>query len=105
MCMSRLLPLCALLTALLVGTSACPPGPGPVPPAPPQDAGLDASAATCGSACDRWRELGCEQAEDTADGATCEDVCDNIQSSGIIEWDLACRASVADCAAIDACER
>ena len=95
----------SLLVALAVlGTSACMPPP-PEPPPTILDAGSVAEEPTCRGACDRWRALGCAEAEDTAGGGTCEQVCENVQTSGIIEWDLACRSSVTDCGAIDACER
>ena len=97
--------LCALLTASLLSTTACPPKPVPVPPTPTADGGAPDTDADCNSVCDRWRDLGCSEADPTPEGARCEEVCENVQGSGIVRWDLDCRASVASCADIDACER
>lgn len=75
---------------------ACGPLPGPVdPPAVP----------TCETACDRARVLNCAYAHPTAAGASCVEVCENVQTSGFLKWDLGCRSVAASCAAIDACER
>ena len=82
-----------LLVALL---AACGPLPGPVdPPAVP----------TCETACDRAAELGCAHARPTAAGASCVEVCESVQASGFLRWDLRCRSVAASCTAIDACER
>lgn len=82
-----------LLLALAV---ACGPLPDPVePPAVP----------TCATACARAAELGCPHAKPTPKGATCVEVCKNVQSSGFLRWDLRCRSIAASCAAADECER
>jgi hypothetical protein len=59
---------------------------------------------TCADVCARGRELRCGWAEATREGAACEDVCENVQASGVLAWDLACRAQVQTCGAVDACE-
>lgn len=71
---------------------------------PPEPVSPD-SNATCKTTCDHWRSLGCEEAKPTSAGGTCEDVCLNIQGSGIISWNLPCRATVKACEDIDRCER
>lgn len=80
------------------GTCSCLPAP-PRPPIP------DTGDGTCDTACARLRELGCEEARPTAEGATCERVCLNVQTSGIVSWDLSCRTRVTACAQVDSCER
>lgn len=60
--------------------------------------------ASCASACTQLRYLSCEAAEPTGEGATCEEVCETVQKSGVIHWDLGCRSKAKTCEAIDACE-
>lgn len=84
----------ACLWALLV-CAACPP---PKPPPPPP------GAATCQDVCRHYTELGCEAARPTAEGASCAEVCHNVQDSTVVRWDLDCRARAVTCAAADACE-
>lgn len=83
-----------LLVVLLVACAQVPIV--PVEPTPP--------TATCSDVCARGAELGCEFARPTDGGVGCVDVCENVQRSGIIEWDLACRASAPSCDAVDLCE-
>lgn len=83
-----------LLLALFV--SACSAVTAPPPKPEP--------TAICADVCARGVELGCAFALPTDGGSSCVEVCDNVQSSGIIEWDLACRASASSCEAIDLCE-
>lgn len=70
----------------------------PKPPVPP-----DPSAVTCADVCERMSKLDCAAAKPTAEGASCLDVCRNVQDSGIVRWDLACMAHAASCDAVDAC--
>lgn len=58
---------------------------------------------TCADACARLTALGCEGAKPTPSGATCQQVCENAQSSGIITWDLKCVTEAGCCDAADAC--
>lgn len=90
----------ALVSGAILGacTCTCTPPPRP-PPSPAPD--LD---ATCAVACARLRELECPDAEATPNGASCEAVCENVQGSGIVAWDLSCRARATSCAAVDSCE-
>lgn len=94
----------ALLLELVLFASACPPptpadDPEPPPPRYEPDAG-----ATCASVCSHWAELGCPEADDSPGGESCEAVCTRVQESGIIEWNLACRAAINDCGQVDSCE-
>lgn len=69
----------------------------PRPPTPPP------GTATCADYCNRLAQLKCPDAKPTAEGATCEAVCQNIQESGIVDLNLDCRIEAASCAAADAC--
>jgi hypothetical protein len=73
--------------------SGCPPVVQPTPP-----------GATCIAVCINMAKLGCPSARPTAKGASCEDVCNTVQASGIVKWNLACRATAPTCAAADLCE-
>lgn len=84
------------LLLLAIFVSACSAVPAPSPKPEPK--------ATCADVCARGVGLGCAFALPTEGGATCVEVCNNVQSSGIIEWDLECRASAASCEAVDLCE-
>jgi hypothetical protein len=82
----------ALLVLFVCGCSIKPPEPPPGSP-------------TCATACQRLVQLNCDGSKPTPEGATCEDVCKNIQESGLISWDLRCRTNAPSCAAVDNCER
>jgi hypothetical protein len=91
-----------LAAALLLG---CPPPP-PCPNCPNPDfpdAGPARSA--CQRACEHFRELKCEEGEPTKDGATCETVCENMQTSNLISYDLDCAAKAPTCDYVDSCPR
>jgi hypothetical protein len=79
-----------------VGCPLPPVVPGPPPPPYPE--------STCEEVCEHWRKLDCKEAEPSKGGGSCEAVCVNVQESGIIKWDLGCRASVRGCDQIDRCE-
>jgi hypothetical protein len=85
----------ALLCVLLLG--ACP-HPTPVPVPPP-------GVATCVDVCGHYVELGCLAGTPTAEGTTCAAVCNNVQSSGIVSWNLDCRVRAKTCAEAEQCER
>jgi len=92
--------LCGLLVVLLLALAlgGCPhplPAPGP---------GVEAGAASCESVCAHEAELGCDAARPTGKGASCVEVCLNVQSSTVVKWNLACRAHAPSCAEIDRCE-
>jgi hypothetical protein len=50
------------------------------------------------------KTLGCAAAATTKEGHTCEEVCANVQASGIVKWNLACQAKATSCATLDACK-
>lgn len=88
-----------VLALLVLGCSGCP---TPVPPAPPPPPAP--GEATCGDVCAQGRELVCPWAAPTPEGASCEAVCSNIQDSGIVAWNLDCRARARSCRDAEACE-
>lgn len=69
------------------------------PPTPPP------GTATCADYCTHALALGCSFAQPTPNGASCETVCLNFNASGVVSWNLDCRAAATSCAAIDQCER
>lgn len=95
---------CLVLAALTLGAQCVPPAPPPEPEPPPPSEPAP-YPETCVGVCQRWADLGCEEAEDTPNGATCDDVCQNIMDSGVFEWDLPCMVRVTTCEQIRACER
>ena len=84
------------IAVLLVLLAGCP-LPDPVEPTP-------VYGATCADVCAHAAELGCPSAEPTPDGASCEAVCESVQASGIVRWDLGCRAAARTCEDADVCE-
>lgn len=90
----------AALVALVLGAH-CDPPPVP-PPAPPErpDAG---DAGACELACKRFAELGCEEAKPTPGGATCVEVCTNVESSGATTLSPKCVGTAATCEQARAC--
>jgi len=94
-------------TADKMGACNCPPAPAPTPaptPTPPKPAPV-VVAPSCSTACVHFRELSCPEGNPTNDGASCETVCSNMQSTGMIVYDLACATKVKTCAAIAQCPR
>ncbi len=75
-------------------------GTQPPPPTPDADA---AAYPSCATVCNHLRALRCPAGNATQEGHSCEDVCQNIQVSGVIKWDLGCRSTVPTCEAIDDC--
>ena len=71
----------------------------PPPPPPVQDGGV-VTLATCATACANQRAHGCELGRPTAEGSTCEEVCDNTENAGLdsLRWDLRCLTDRATCA-------
>lgn len=88
---------------VLLYFNGCSPAPQPQPP-PPQPL-PEGGVATCSSYCENAANLGCAFSAPTPEGTTCEQVCGNVQGSGVISWNLACRTTAATCAAIDQCEQ
>lgn len=68
-------------------------------PAPTPAAG----AATCETACAHLEQLGCSAAKPTPRGATCVEVCRNVEDSMIVDYGEACVTTAPTCAAADAC--
>lgn len=84
------------LTLLLLGMilTACP---RPVPvPHPPED------TDQCPAACERLRELGCEEGSPLEDGTTCEQFCIDTQESGHA-LNPTCVKSINSCEEIESC--
>jgi hypothetical protein len=90
-----------LFTVVMMNVGACHLGPGPITPVDPDP---EQREFDCRSACARLRELHCPAAEDTVGGATCEQVCINVQESGFIAWDLECRSVAVSCDMVERCE-
>lgn len=63
------------------------------------------SPAECPHLCDHMLIMNCPGAKTTPKGATCVEICTNVQNSGVISWDMQCRLTAATCAAMDECER
>lgn len=70
----------------------------PPPPAPPNDPN-----ANCALACAHMHALGCHAGDPTAKGVPCETVCNNVMTSAIVTWNLACISSAPDCRAVNTC--
>lgn len=88
---------------VLITLAGCPRRePVPPTPTPVVDAG---SSATCSDWCVHAATLGCSASKPTPNGAPCERVCQNVQDSVVIRWNLTCRATAATCKAADECER
>ncbi len=83
-----------LLLLLLLAACGGPPSLVVPPPAP-----IPPNEATCHDACDRWEELGCEEAEPTPQGLPCSSTCEINADM----WDLDCLAAVETCKAIESC--
>jgi hypothetical protein len=83
-------------TRILVGC------PEPQPPRPtPNDGGV----VTCEDYCRHIRdELHCAQGQPTKKGATCEQVCGNIENSGYVQNARTCSMAARSCEAVDICE-
>lgn len=75
----------------------------PLPP--PKPVPIDPTGeATCSTACDRAREIGCSWASPTPEGASCETVCNDVMHTAGVHFNLSCRTGAADCFVADGCE-
>lgn len=99
----------ALLT--LIGC-ACPkpippPGPSPVVDAgvPEEETDADEVTRPCLAACRRLIKLGCEAGKPTPEGTSCTRVCENVQSSGVVSWNINCIKTATSCEAADECNQ
>ena len=76
----------------------------PVSPTPDADASaVDGGHYDCASWCANATSMMCASAVPSEHGATCLDVCTNVQS-GPAPFDLACRSTATSCAMADGCE-
>jgi len=79
----------------------------PVTPPDPADGGAGGAPVVvlepCERGCLRLAELGCEEAEPTDEGASCVDVCRNVEDSGAVTLEPECVAQIAQCEDVDAC--
>ena len=91
------------LLFVVAGCQGCP-GPAPTPSPGPVTTTLTVPVgkSTCASACARMAALGCPAASPTG-GHTCEEVCLNVEKSGLALWGVACVTSATSCVAADAC--
>jgi hypothetical protein len=86
---------------LLIWLAACNPlVVEPQLPEPPPAPG----AVPCPVACARLAELGCPEADPTPDGASCVDVCQNVEDSGVLRYPTGCVAAATTCAEAQRCE-
>lgn len=74
------------------------PDPKPVPDLPPFE------DPTCEDACRKLQSLECQAGEETEDGSSCEEVCENLQESGIVSWDLQCMTEIENCDQVANCD-
>ncbi len=80
--------------ALLVGLfAACQDAPQPRPPLPPYRPNT-----TCAAACAHRLALGCTDGKPTAKGTSCEDVCLDVNASGVARWPTDCLVVTRTCA-------
>lgn len=101
------------LAALLLFACACPkpiPPPGPIPPVvdggvTEEETDADEAARPCLAACRRLIKLGCEAGKPTPEGTSCTRVCENVQSSGIVTWNIDCIKTATSCKAADECNQ
>lgn len=94
----------ATVTLLCLGCQGC--QPKPVPPPNPPPAAVDGAvpvSCTCAGYCENLSRHFCKGAEPTPAGASCLEVCNNTQQSGIVQHDLCCRQTAGTCSAIEAC--
>ena len=71
--------------------------------APDGGIGDAARPSTCAGWCSNAAALRCPSGKPTPLGATCVQVCTNVQT-GPAKWNLKCRAAAKTCKAADACE-
>jgi hypothetical protein len=97
--------LLAIMFFVVACTTGCPHNPTPTPtPIPVVDGGEDeARRPTCANACNRLKALGCKGSGPTPEGASCIEVCENLVSAGVVDFNLSCRVKATSCSAIDAC--
>lgn len=72
-------------------------------PVHPSDPHTTVTAGSCPAACEHLRLIGCEAGSATPNGASCEDVCEYVEGSGVGRWNLGCLGAAESCAVADAC--
>jgi hypothetical protein len=103
--MTRLAFVLALAPLMLAATCNTP-TPTPSPGAGGADpVGGSSSSTPCAKVCARLAALGCPAAKPASDGASCVQVCADINASGTLRVDTACVILAGDCAAADRCVR
>lgn len=96
----------AALTALaLVGAQGGSCHREPTPRPEPAPLGDSAAPGDCSAACSHLRDLGCPAGQPTPKGASCEEVCQSTEDSGVVTLNPACVARAASCDAVDNCTR
>lgn len=74
----------------------------PEPAPPPDPEGPPPTEGECARACDRFRELGCEEGDPSPGGVTCEQVCENAAEEGV-SLPAACVVGADSCDAARSC--
>jgi len=94
-----------LLATVIMACGAC--RDAPVTPPVPGDGGAGGAPPAvldpCERACQRLAELGCAESQPTEGGASCTEVCRNLEESGVVSLDPACVELVVQCEDVDAC--
>lgn len=75
--------------------------PGEVKPVPIPEEEKEESNG-CSIACKTLQELGCEEGKPTPEGATCKQVCENMEKNGM-PFDTSCIAAIKNCEQLDSC--
>lgn len=91
--------------ALAILLAACHQHQDPVTPTNDPDGGAPEAAVSCAAYCSHAERLGCDQGKPTAKGATCTEVCSNLQTSSYSKLDLRCGYNAQTCQAMDVCEK
>lgn len=93
---------CLIALLALVG---CPPVHDAKEPEPDRGSGGFGPIvrAGCPEACAHGAELGCSWSKPTARGASCVEVCENVQASATVAWNCDCMVRAESCAKADRC--
>jgi len=93
-----------VFVSVMIACGACRQAPGTPPvPADGGAGGAPPVVDTCERACGHLAELGCPEAEPTGDGASCVEVCRNVEDSGAVSLDPECVTQLARCEDVDGC--
>lgn len=94
--------LVVMTTVIVAVLTSCTPRP-PVPPQPIPPNSDSGTEITCADVCRHLSGMMCPSAEPTKNGATCVEVCENVQSSGTMTFDMKCLITAPSCKAADEC--